>query len=67
MSLFVGVFMSAVGLGYFIYGRKSSELYFLIAGLILMVYPYLLKNLAVILIIGLVLILAPFLIKRFNQ
>ena len=66
MGLFVGVFMSAVGLGYFIYGRKTSEFYFLVAGLILMIYPYFLKDVVVIGIIGLVLILAPFLLKRFN-
>ena len=65
MSLFVGVFMSAVGLGYFIYGRKSSELYFLIAGIVLMIYPYFLRDLAALGIIGLLLILAPFLVKRF--
>jgi hypothetical protein len=39
-SLYASLFVSAVGAGLFVYGRKQSRLPQLVAGLALMVSPY---------------------------
>lgn len=38
--LFASIVVSAIGLGFFLYGKKQSRPLQLIAGLVLMVYPY---------------------------
>jgi len=58
-----GVFFSAVGLGYFIYGRKQKTVVPLVCGLILMIYPYFVSNLYVLVTIGIVVALIPKYIK----
>lgn len=65
MLLLFGFFISMVGLGYFIYGKKSLEFSFLISGLILMVYPYFIRDLVLSIFIGLILSMLPFVVKRF--
>jgi len=58
-----GVFFSAVGLSYFIYGRKQKTVVPLVCGLILMIYPYFVSNLYVLVTIGIVVALIPKYIK----
>ena len=64
MYLYISILISSIGFGYFIYGKKQSDFYFLIAGLILIVYPYFTKGVFII-IVGVLLLLAPFVAKRF--
>jgi hypothetical protein len=61
-TLFVGVLAGALGLSYFIYGKKQERIAFLAAGVGLCVYPYLVDGLALQILIGLGLAAAPFLV-----
>ena len=61
-SLIVGVIAGAIGVGYFIYGKRQARLTPLLAGILLCVYPYFTDSLLWLSIIGLVLVAAPFLI-----
>jgi hypothetical protein len=61
-TLFVGILAGALGLSYFIYGKKQERIGFLAAGVGLCVFPYLVDGLALQILIGLGLAAAPFLI-----
>jgi len=54
-----GVVFSAVGLGYFIYGRKQKTVVPLVCGLVLMIYPYFVSNVYVLVSIGIAVALIP--------
>jgi len=62
-KLIVWLITGALGIGYFIYGKKRSSLAFMLTGIGLGVYPYLFSNIIVLIIIGLVLSAVPFLAK----
>jgi hypothetical protein len=64
-SIIVGIFMGIIGMGYFIYGKKNAEFNFLLFGVVLMIYPYLVKSAVTSLVLGVIFTLCPFLIKRF--
>jgi len=64
-NLFLNIFISAIGLGYFVYGRKMVYIPFIVCGLILCIYPYLVADTSLMIIIGVVFIAAPFLLKRY--
>ena len=61
-SLIVGVIAGAIGVGYFIYGKRQARLTPLLAGILLCTYPYFTDSLLWLSIIGLALVVAPFLI-----
>ena len=62
-TLLIGLFAGAIGLGYFVYGKKQAQPVPLICGIILMVYPYFIANIWLLIGLGLALCLAPFLIR----
>ena len=43
-GLMLSILFGSIGLGYFVYGKKQSNLVALVAGLLLMVIPYLINN-----------------------
>ena len=61
--LFLSLFLSTIGFGYFLYGRKAQEYGFLLAGAVMMGYSYFLSSFWLSLAIGLVLAIAPFLVR----
>ena len=61
-SLWFSVVAGAIGMGYFIYGKRQAKYVPMIAGMLLCVYPYFVESLLALSLIGLVLIAAPFLI-----
>jgi len=61
-SLWVGVIAGAIGMGYFIYGKRQTKSVPMIAGMLLCVYPYFVESLLALSVIGLLLVVAPFLI-----
>ena len=65
MGLFLGLIISSIGLGYFIYGKKMQESRFLYIGLAMMIYPYFFSNIIIMLVIGIILALNPFIIGRY--
>ena len=62
MSLVFGIIAGAIGMGYFIYGRRQTKFVPLIAGVLLCVYPYFTDSVLWLSVIGLVLVAAPFVI-----
>jgi hypothetical protein len=62
-NIFIGIVTGAFGLAYFIYGKKRTELLFLVSGIALMVYPYMVSNVILSILIGLALLALPFLMR----
>ncbi|MDX1757102.1 MAG: hypothetical protein R3175_13655 [Marinobacter sp.] len=58
-TLVWGLIFSAIGIGYFIYGRRQSNLAVRWCGLALILFPYLVTNPLVMVAIGVALMLAP--------
>ena len=61
-SFVVGILAGAVGVGYFIYGKRQTKFAPMIAGVMLCVYPYFTDNMLWLVIIGIVLMAVPFLV-----
>jgi hypothetical protein len=59
-SLLIAMVFGAIGLGYFLYGKKQQRFAPLLAGLVLMVYPYFVANTYALLVIGVGLMAAPY-------
>jgi hypothetical protein len=64
LNLFLILFFSAAGMGYFIYGKRQKNASALMAGLLLMIYPYFISGTVGIVGVGLLLMAAPFIAKR---
>ena len=62
MNLLFGIFAGAIGVGYFMYGRRRTKFVPLIAGIRLCVYPYFVDSVVWLSVIGLVLVAAPFVV-----
>jgi len=61
--LFWGLMFGAIGLGFFIYGRKQKAAVPLVCGLSLMIIPYFVSNILVLVAIGITLIVACYFIR----
>jgi hypothetical protein len=61
-SLFFGVVAGAIGVGYFIYGKRQVKIVPMVAGALLCVYPYFVDSLLWLSLVGVVLVVAPFVI-----
>ena len=61
-SLFFGIMAGAVGMAYFIYGKRQARAVPMVAGIVLCIYPYFTDSLLWLTVIGLALAAAPFLI-----
>jgi hypothetical protein len=58
--LFIGLIAGAIGVGYFVYGKKQSRFAPMLAGVALCVYPYLVESTIGLCLIGAVLLAVPF-------
>lgn len=58
------VLFGAIGLGFFVYGKRQQGLVPLLCGLGLMAFPYFVTSLPAVLIIGVVLTAIPWFVKR---
>lgn len=63
-SLVLSLIFSSIGLGYFLYGKRQQQFVFLLVGLALMIYPYIVSGTATITAVGLVLSAGPFVARR---
>ncbi len=63
IQLLCWISFGAIGLGYFVYGRRQRLVVPLLCGLGLMVIPYFVGNWILLLALGLVLIALPFIIR----
>jgi uncharacterized membrane protein len=58
-NLILGLVFSSIGIGYFIYGRKQSNMVAKYCGIALMLYPYLVTNTLAMIAVGAGLMLVP--------
>ena len=61
-SLAIGILTGAIGVGYFIYGKRQTKFAPLVAGMALCVYPYFVDSVLWLVVIGAGLVAAPFFI-----
>jgi hypothetical protein len=61
-SLVIGILTGAVGVAYFVYGKRQARFAPLIAGMLLCVYPYFVSSVTWLVVIGVALIAAPFML-----
>lgn len=61
--LFLGVLFGSVGVGYCVYGRRQRALVPFLSGVLLIVIPYLISNLAGLIATGVVLAALPFAVR----
>ncbi|AFP30496.1 hypothetical protein [Marinobacter sp. BSs20148] len=57
--LILGLIFSSIGVGYFIYGRKQSNIVTRYCGVALVLYPYLVTNTLALVAVGVGLMLVP--------
>ena len=55
-----GVVFGAVGLAYFVYGKKQQRFVPLLCGIALMAFPYFISNTVLLVVVGLVLSAVPY-------
>jgi hypothetical protein len=63
VTLTLTIAFSIIGLGYFSYGRKN-DIYFMLCGIGLVVYPYFISQTGAQLLTGVVLVVLPFILTR---
>ncbi len=65
MNLFFSIVFGMLGVGYTMYGRKQNDLYFILAGLGLMSYTFVVDSTAAVIWVGAVLSVIPFILSKF--
>lgn len=63
-QLLWGVLFGAIGMGYFVYGKKQRAAVPLLCGVALMVFPYFVSNAALIVLVGAGLCAIPYFYRR---
>lgn len=58
-----GMLFGAVGLGFFIYGRRQKAAVPLICGLSLMIFPYFVSSTLLLVVIGVALMAVPYFVR----
>ncbi|MFO1367625.1 MAG: hypothetical protein U1F46_01430 [Marinagarivorans sp.] len=66
-QLILGLVFSAIGLSYFMYGKKRGNPLVRFTGLGLMVYPYFVDGTLLIIVVGLLLMVLPSFYSRFFE
>ncbi len=62
-TLALGIVFGAIGVGYFIYGKKQSMIVPLVCGIALMVYPWFVRGTLLTVIVGIVLMAVPYFVR----
>lgn len=62
-NLFIMIIFGAIGLGYFIYGKKQQKYVPLLIGIVLGIYPYFVSSSIWMFVIGLVLSVIPYFVR----
>ena len=58
-----GVVFGAIGLGFFVYGKKQKALVPLFSGIALCVFPYFISNVYMLVIVGAILAVLPYFVR----
>ena len=64
LTLMIYILTGVGGMAYFVYGKKQQNFAFLVAGVLLCIYPYMVSGLALLILVGATLLAAPFLLSR---
>ena len=62
-TLFWGMLFGAIGVGYFIYGKKQALIVPLVCGIALMVYPWFVSGAWLTAIVGIALMAVPYFVR----
>lgn len=62
-TLLWGMLFGAIGVGFFIYGKRQSMIMPLVCGIALVVYPWFVSGALLTLVIGLALVALPFVLR----
>jgi len=62
-ELMIGVMAGALGMGYFVYGKKQGMFMPMVCGAALWVHPYLVSGLLLTCLVGIVLLTLPFFVR----
>ena len=63
-TLYLGLFFSAVGMGYFVYGKNQGKVIALLAGIALMISPFFSTSPLVLSLVCLILMAVPVIAAR---
>ncbi len=58
-----GLLFSAIGFGYFLYGKQQRAVVPLVCGIVLMIYPYFIPNALLLVVIGGVIAAIPYFLR----
>ena len=58
-----GMLFGAIGLGFFIYGKKQKSVVPLLTGIALFVFPYFIPNIYILVIVGVILVAIPYIVR----
>lgn len=61
--LMFSMFLGAIGLGYFIYGKRQQQIIPMLAGIALCIFPYFISTFFATVVMGLILIAIPWIIR----
>ena len=62
-TLIMGVIFGAIGLGFFIYGKKQKTIIPLFCGILLMILPYFISNMYILILSGIIIIAISYFIR----
>ncbi len=62
-QLLWGVVFGAIGLGFFVYGKKQKAIVPLMVGIALFIFPYFISDLYVLVIVGVGLVVLPYFVR----
>jgi len=66
-SLFIGMIARSFGVAYFVYGKRTEKMVFLLVGVALCIYPYFIEEVIWLFLVGILLLAAPFLIGALDR
>jgi hypothetical protein len=58
-----GVFFGAIGLGFFVYGKKQKRIVPYLSGIALIIFPYFVSNTSILVITGSILMVLPYFVR----
>lgn len=58
-----GMLFGAIGLGFFIYGKRQRAIVPFVVGVTLFIFPYFISNVYLLVIVGVVLVAIPYFIR----
>ncbi len=62
-TLIMGVIFGAIGLGFFVYGKKQKVIIPLFCGIALMILPYFIPNIYILILSGIIILAIAYFIK----